>query len=155
MNTLYDLPKDMLVKLIMTMQSKCLNLEPYLEYCKRLEKKKEDVKNTEKRCKYMPTTGPTQFARCSSECDENTDFCKIHGSANLLSLKDIKFLFEQYPNYFLQMLQLLTFVSEYHDRDSCGTCRSGEKCIPSHVYIEKVLSMCSDLAISLPLNHDY
>ena len=155
MNTLHGLSKDMLMKLIMTMQSKSLNLEPFLEHCKKLEKNKEDIKNNAKRCTYVLTSGVDEFSTCNLQCEENTNFCKIHEKTNLLNLKDIKFLFEQYPHYFLQMLELLTFVSQYHDKDFCATLCNTEKCIPSHLYIEKLLTMCSNLAISLPLNHDY
>ena len=73
---------------------------------------------------------------------------------NLLNLKDIKFLFEQYPHYFLSMLELLTFVSTYHDKDSCASnCPNPEKCVSSPLYLEKIMTMCNNLAISLPLNH--
>lgn len=152
MNSLYDMPKDMLIKIIETMQVESLDLKPYLEYTKR----NSFNLNPNSNCEYPFTSGPNLYSRCRKKgVDSDTKVCKIHcWKYNKFTVTDIKNLFERYPNYLCNVLHFLTFLSEHHSSD-IHQGQECKNCLDPDIFVEKLLFFCQDsLSVTLPIRKE-
>ena len=133
MGELYKLPKEIIIKILLQSQVKSLDLS----VLDKLDIEEENIQKENINCQYVFNIGVRRGMKC------NLWDCQFHKPVipKNINISLLKSKLENNPELLLNILDLLFFLSKFHETIKCPFPNKCENCADDYIYFEKIINL--------------